>query len=286
MAEMKYISELLSTDIATQGSLLIVKKIYDTLVKEVMKVLIPRSEAAVVIGPAGIPGSSIDIDREVPNTLKLREIAEGGDITLDQQSYDSVNVKPKKYGVGIRITKEMLEDAKWNLLQTNLEIVGRRFAENETNLVLLQLDSATTTNAGGAAFSISDITKMMQDLEDEDYTPTTLLVGNEVMHDLRNIDTFTEVNKNGNRDMLDTGYVGNIYGMNVIRFSTNAAPSTTYSKYAYVFDNRQAYYIIEKRPMTVENFEMYSNDMSAVVATQRIAVQLIRASSVSKTTTS
>jgi HK97 family phage major capsid protein len=285
MAEMKYISELLSTDIATQGSLLIIKKIYDTLVQEVRKVLIPRSEAAVVIGPSGIPGSSIDIDRETPNTLKIREIAEGADITLDQQTYDSVNVKPKKYGVGVRITKEMLEDAKWNLLQRNLETAGKRFAENETNLVLVQLDSAATTNTGGAALTISDITKMMNDIEEEDYTPTTLLVGNEVMQDLRNIDTFVEANKLGSREMLETGYVGIIYGLNVIKYSSNAAPSTTYSKYAYVFDNKQAYYIVEKRPLTIENFDLPSNDMSAAVCTQRIAAQIIRTPAVSKTTT-
>jgi len=286
MTNLKYVTELLNTDIATEGSLLIVKKIYDTLISEVEKRLIPRSEAAVVIGPSGIPGSSLDIDREDPNTLDVREIAEGADITIDQQTYDSVNIKPKKYGVGVRITREMLEDAKWNLLQRNIATAGKRFAENETNLVLLQLDSAATTNAGGAAFTISDITKMMLDLEDKDYTPTTMLVGNEVLHDLRNIDTFVEADKLGSRQMLETGFVGRIYGLDVMRFSTNAAPSTTYSKYAYVFDRNQAYYIVEKRPISIENFELPNNDMSAAVITQRIAVQIIRTQAVSKTTTS
>jgi len=285
MTNLKYVTELLNTDIATEGSLLIVKKIYDTLISEVEKRLIPRSEAAVVIGPSGIPGSSLDIDREDPNTLDVREIAEGADITIDQQTYDSVNIKPKKYGVGVRITREMLEDAKWNLLQRNIATAGKRFAENETNLVLLQLDSAATTNTGGAAFTISDITKMMLDLEDKDYTPTTMLVGNEVLHDLRNIDTFVEADKLGSRQMLETGFVGRIYGLDVMRFSTNAAPSTTYSKYAYVFDKSQAYYIVEKRPISIENFELPNNDMSAAVITQRIAVQIIRTQAVSKTTT-
>jgi len=285
MTNLKYVTELLSTDIATEGSLLIVKKIYDTLISEVEKRLIPRSEAAVVIGPSGIPGSSLDIDREDPNTLDVREIAEGADITIDQQTYDSVNIKPKKYGVGVRITREMLEDAKWNLLQRNIATAGKRFAENETNLVLLQLDSAATTNTGGAAFTISDITKMMLDLEDKDYSPSTMLVGNEVLHDLRNIDTFVEADKLGSRQMLETGFVGRIYGLDVMRFSTNAAPSTTYSKYAYVFDKSQAYYIVEKRPISIENFDLPNNDMSAAVITQRIAVQIIRTQAVSKTTT-
>ena len=160
MAEMKYVKELLSTGIATQGSLLIAKKIHDTLVAEVSKVLIPRSEAALVLGPSQVPGSSIDIDREDPNTLSIREIAEGADITLDNQTYDSVNIKPKKYGVGIRITSEFLEDGKWDLLARNIATAGRRFAENENKLVITQLDSAATTNSGGAAFTIADLTTM------------------------------------------------------------------------------------------------------------------------------
>ena len=285
MAEMKYVKELLSTGTATEGSLLIAKKILDTLVQEVTKRLIPRSEAALVIGPSMIPGSSVDVDRETPNTLTIREIGEGADIVLDNQSYTSVNIKPKKYGVGIRITNEMLEDGKWNLLEKNIVTAAKRFAENETNLVLLQLDSAATVNSGGAAYQISDLTTQMQDLEDNDYNPTTLLVGNEVLHDLRNIDTFVEANKLGSREMLETGFVGKIYGLNVMRFSTNAAPSTTYSKYAYVFDNSQAYYIVEKRPLTVERFDLQSNDMKAATVTQRLAVQIIRTQAVSKTTT-
>lgn len=286
MTEMKHVQELLSTDIAVEGSLLIVKKIHDTMVEEVSKRLIPRTEAALVIGPSMIPGSSIDIDRETPNTLDIRKIAEGGDITLDQQSYDSVNIKPIKYGVGIRITKEMLEDAKWNLLQRNIRTAAKRFAENETKLVLQQLDTAASDNAGGATFTIADLTQSMLDLEDNDYTPSTLLVGNEVLHDLRNIDTFVEADKLGNREMLETGFVGRIYGLNVMRFSTNAAPSTTYSKYAYVYDKDEAYYIAEKRPISVENFDLPSNDMSASCITQRLAVKTIRTQAISRTTTS
>ena len=285
MAEMKYIKELLSTGIATQGSLLVVKKIYDKLLEETKKNLIPRTEAAFVIGPSGIPGSSIDVDREDPNSLSIREIAEGADIILDNQTYDNVNIKPKKWGVGIRITREMLEDGKWNLLERNIRTAGKRFAENETKLIIVQLDSAATTNSGGAAYTIADLTTQLLDLEDKDYTGTTLLCGNEIVHDLRNIDTFVEANKLGSREMLTKGFVGILYGLNVLKFSTKAAPSTTYSKYAYIYDNTEAYCIVEKRPITIEKFEIESNDLSAACLTQRIAVQILRTEAVSKTTT-
>lgn len=287
MAELKYVKELLSTDLAVEGELLIPKKIHDTLLEEVDKALIPRSEAAIYIGPGDMgSASSYDFDKEIVNTCKIREVGEGAEVPTDQSEYTSTNARPIKYGMAVRITRELLEDAKWNLLERNVRRAGKRLAENETNLVITALDGAANTQAqSGAAITIADITRAMQYVEDADYTPTTIFIGMEVLQDLRNIDTFVEANKVGNTEMLAKGFLGNIYGLNVIKFSTNAAPTTTYTKYAYVVDKDEAYAIVEKRTVSVENFELPLYDMSAAVITQRIAVVLLRSSAVCKITT-
>ena len=139
--EYKYLKEYLSTGTGTEGSLLIPRKILPTLIEESTKMLIPRELAALYIGPGEIPGSSIDINRVVENKMKVRAIAEGAEVPLDQTEYNNLNVKPKKYGVAIRITREMLEDANFNLLEHNIRIAGRRFAENENSLVITALDA-------------------------------------------------------------------------------------------------------------------------------------------------
>jgi HK97 family phage major capsid protein len=266
---------------------LIPRKIYDTLIEEVDKNLIPRSEAAIYFGPGDIPGSSVDVDLVTANQLDVRIVAEGATIPIDQSAYTSFNLKPVKYGVALRITREMLEDSKWNLLQHNVTVAGKRFAENETSLILSDaLESGTNTVAGGAAITIANITRAMQYLDDADYTPTTLFVGMEVLNDLRNIDTFVEANKVGNTEMLQRGFLGTIYGLNVIKFSTNAAPSSTYSKYAYVTDRMHGFVIAEKRPVTIENFELPVYDMSACSITQRIKVRHLRADAIAQITTS
>ena len=283
MAEYKAVQELLNTGLGTEGELLIPRKIHDTLIEEVDKNLIPRSECAIYFGPGDIPGSSIDVDLVTPDQMKVRRIAEGAEIIIDQTAYSSVNIKPVKWGVALRITRELLEDAKWNLLQHNIKIAGKRFAENETRLILSDaLMSYANMVTGGAAITIANITRAMQYLEDADYTPTTLFVGIEVLNDLRNIDTFVEANKVGNRDMLERGFLGTIYGLNVIKFSTNAAPTTTYSKYAFVTDRMHAYVIAEKRPVTIENFEMPVYDMSAASITQRIKIRDLRSHAIAK----
>jgi HK97 family phage major capsid protein len=283
MTEYKAVHELLQTGLGTEGQLLIPRKIHDTLIEEVDKNLIPRSEAALYFGPAEIPGSSIDVDTETENVMKVRRISEGAEVIMDQPGFSSFNMKPEKWGVALRITREMLEDSKWNLLAFSIKRAGKKFAENETTLILEDaLDNATNTVTGGAAITIANITRALQYLDDEDYTGTTLFVGMEVLNDLRNIDTFVEANKVGNTDMLSRGFLGTIYGLNVIKFSTNAAPSSTYSKYAYVTDRNYAYVIAEKRPVTIENFELPVYDMSAAIVTQRIKVRQLRADAIVK----
>ena len=282
--EYKHLTEYIQTGIGTEGSLLIAKKILPTLVEESMKALIPRELAAMYIGPGQIPGSSIEINRRVENTLDVRTVGEGAEIPLDKGEYNNLNVKPIKYGVAIRITREMLEDANFNLLDYDIMIAGKRFAENENSLVINNaLEAAANTVAGGAAITIANITRAIQYLNDADKKPTDFIIGWEVLNDLQNIDTFVEYQKVGNTEMLSRGFVGTIYGLNVIAVSTNAGMTTTT---AYVIDRNYAYVIVEKRPITVENFDLPTYDMSGAAITQRIDVQPLRTNAIARITTS
>jgi len=284
MSDYKNIKELLSTDLGTEGQLLIVRKIYDTLIDEASKKLIPRSEAALYFGPGQIPGSSIDVDLETPNKMDVRLVGEGAEVPLDESEYETFNVKPDKYGVAIRITREIIEDSKWSLLARNIGTAGKRFAENENSLIISQsLDNATNTVSGGVAITIANITRAMQYLEDSDYEGTSIIVGNEVLNDIRNIDTFVEYNKSGDTEMLKNGFRGNIYGLNVIRVSTNAGMTTTS---AYIYDKDNAFLIAEKRPISIEKVMLPSFDMEGAVLTQRIRTRHLRASAIAKITTS
>jgi len=284
MTELKYVKELLSTGLGTEGSLLIVKKIYDSLIDETAKALIPRSECAIYLGPGDIPGSSVDIDLVTANKMDVRKVGEGAEIPMDETEYSSFNMKPVKWGVAIRITREMLEDGKWNLLQHNIKTAGKRFGENENSLIISDaLDNATNTVSGGAAITIANLTRAMQYLDDSDYNSTSLFVGMEVLNDLRNIDTFVEYNKVGNTDMLTKGFLGNVYGMNVMKVSTNAGMTTTT---AFVTDKEQAYVIAEKRPVSMEQVVLPTFDMEGAVLTQRIKVRHLRAGAIAKITTS
>lgn len=284
MAEYRYLKEFLTTGTGSQGTLLIPRKILPTLIDEAIKALIPRECAALYIGPDQIPGSSIEINRLVENKMSVRLVAEGAEVPLDQTEYNNLNVQPRKYGVAVRITRELMEDSMFNILENNIKIAGRRFAENENTLVISALDQAANTVAGGAAITIANITRAIQYLHDPaNKEATDFIIGYEVLQDLQNIDTFVEFQKVGNTEMLQRGFLGTIYGMNVIKVSSQAGMTATSS---YVIDRNYAYVIVEKRPITMENFKLEQFDMDGVVLTQRLDVQPLRTNAICKITTS
>ena len=282
---LKLYKEFLTTGSGTEGSVLIARTLAEPMVEEVEKAVLPRSLARRVWGPADIPGSSIDVQKVDESSFNVWAVAEGASIPIGTQTYTNVNIKPKKYGVRPAITKEMLEDSKFPLLELNLRQAGRQLAYNENSLVLTELDGAGNSVTGGAAATVANVINGVQLVREDSYSPDTMLVGDEFLADLMNIDTFTEADKWGSNEMQQKGIVGTIFGLNVIRFDLNAAPTTTYSKYCYIFDSKNAYDIAEKRPVSVQNWDDLVHDMSGLTVTQRVAIGLIRANAVCRVTT-
>jgi len=281
---MTKLNEYISRADGTAGESLIPQLILPKVIEEVEKNLISREMAAFVIGPSEFKGSTMYMDLEEPNTMDVREVAEGAEVPLDNMSFDSVSFTPVKYGVAIRITREMMEDSQVELLNRNIKIAGRRFAENETNLILAILDTANSTTAGGANVTIANIAESIYDVRSEDYRATDYLLGEEQYHDLMNIDTFVEADKAGNSTFMGTGKVGTIFGLNVTTFSANAGANAVATS-GYIFDRTQAYAIAIARDITMESLTLPTYDMEGAVLTQRISVSALRVKAISKITT-
>lgn len=282
------IRELLTRSQGTEGSLLIQKKIYDTLINPVLRKRITRAHAAFVIAPDGIPGSSIDLDLATPLTMKVTRIAEGAAVPIKVMEYTSINLKPAKYGVRPMVTKEMQEDGKWDLIAHNIEMAGLEMAYNEDKIIIQDaLDNASSDNlvtVTGAA-GIANLHTARKNLANNDYEGSIMFCGPKFENDLMNLDTFYEAHKYGDTSTRVNGFIGRISGMDVIRFSPNVAPSTTYTNYAYIIDPKHAFCVAEKRPVTIERYDDVTHDLSGVVVTQRFAASAVRALAMAKITT-
>lgn len=283
MTEHKFIQEDLTTGHGTEGSLLIPKKIFDTLWPDYVKKILPRELCAINVGPAGVPGSSLDINLETIRSMVVRQVGEAAEIPLETPLYTSLNVKPVKYGARINISKEMDEDSQFPLLARGISLLGQRFAENESTLMIAQLDSAANTVSGGTAVTIANITRAIQYLEDDDATPSDFVCGPEVVNDIRNIDTFFEAEKSGGNNAISDNFIGTVYGIRVWVASKNAGMTTTS---AYVLDRRHALACVEKRAVTAEAYPIPTHDSHGVAVTQRIAFKNLRSTAVAKITSS
>ena len=274
---------IIATDDGTAGSVLIPATIYSTLQSAVRKKLIFRRLAAMIVGPAGVPGSTLNINLQDAESNQVYEIAEGAELPISKETYTNRAATPKKYGVRIGITKEMVEDSQFDLMRFNTETAGYELADNEDALVVAQLDAADTAAGNSVANSnatlpVTDITEAMQNLEAANYTPTDMICGVEVVNDIRNLDTFTEADKAGINDPSQR-LIGRIFGMNV-HVSTNVS-----AKLAYVIDRAKAFAIVEKRPVTLTNWDDFARDTKYVGATQRVAALYLYAAATSEITT-
>ena len=269
---------------SSSGSSLIPRTLYATLIAAVRKQLVFRPLAAQIIGPNSIPGSSIDIPLQTPESMAVNRIAEGAEVPFSAEAYSSFNLKPFKYGVRIGITKEMEEDSLFDVMGMNVQTAGFELADNEEALIIATLATGSAVTGGtaiansNATLPISDITAAMKGLEEENHTPTHMIVGVEVADDLRNIDTFTEADKAGINDPSKR-LIGTIFGMKVL-VSNNVS-----AKLAYIIDSGHAFIIAEKRPVSIERFFDAARDTSYAVATQRFATRYLRPGAIAKITT-
>ena len=281
------IQELLQTGIGTEGSLLIPRKIFDTLWEAVDKSLIGRQFAAFIVGPDGVPGSSFDLNLATADSMTVYRVAEGASVTIDVPAFTSTNVVPVKYAVRPVITREMLEDGKWNLLEFSMRLAGKEMAENETSQIITILDGATNVVTGGASITVANITRAVQYLRDNDFEPKVMLIGPEVLNDIQTLSAFSDASQYGGADMQKRGTIGRIFGMDVFVISPNASATAaaTQSRRAYVLDTDQAFCIVEKRPLTMENYDDAVHDMQGVVISQRIGFARIRDTAIARITT-
>ena len=258
-------------------------KIYDVLVSATRANLVATNLLAIRVGKEGVPGDSLKINLADKDAMLVHEIAEGAEVPLDYGTISDFTITPKKYGLRPLITKEMMEDGKWDLIQYNLQEAGYQMAKKLDSLLLAQIEAgdsaASNTVSGGSAITTANINTGIYNLESGDYKATDFVVSPAIAMDIRNIDTFVEADKAGITNP-SKGLIGQIFGMTVWQSTQVTA------NYAYVIDRNHALVLVEKRPITIEKYDDVTRDLSGVVVTARWGVRYLRSAACCVITTS
>jgi len=244
-------------------------------------------------------GHSMDFILEDKDSLKMRFVTEGATLTTDVESYTKRTITPVKYGCLVTVTQEIREDANWNVVARNLRRAGTQAALTEDYLVFNALNDGTygvstaTSAAGnshaissqGTEISIYDIAAMMKVIEEDDYVPNVLVIHPTQTAELRQIDTFVEADKVGSDITFQKGFVGKIFGMDVIR-TTKAWVDQTSTQYAWCLDAPEVGVLLVRRPLTMRPFEIPERDVVAGAVTIREEAGVLRAAAGSRLTIS
>lgn len=274
-----------ATASTSTGSYLIPRRLLSTVIESVKQELVLRGLAANIFGPSDIPGRSLVVPFQVDgNFIDVDQVGEGATVPLTDSSFTNLTITPVKYGARVAITKEMDEDSLASLGDFYARDAGYQFAINEENLIVSALNTASSAASNDVANSnatlpLSDVTAAMQNLEANNYNPTHIICGVEVVNDIRNLGPAFEAHKSGGNSILNSRLPGTLYGMKVVTSNSVSA------KLAYVIDARHAFVIAEKRPLTIERYSEPQNDTGYLVATQRLAVSSWRNNAVSEITT-
>ena len=184
-------------------------------------------------------------------------------------------------------TREFLEDATWNVMDSMVEKVGRALGEEETDTIVAlygavadaDLAGGAPINQGGAAMNWNGLVKLHNAVRGENWRPTVLAVNEVQLHQLLTDDKFIHAQylPAGQTD-LEQGTVTSVLGMRV------QASTLVPNGVAYAVDTRVASVMLLRRDITVEDWEDIKDGKYGVRATTRFGVGVLRSKAIAKMT--
>jgi len=214
--------------------------------------------------------------------------AEGAATRLSGKKHSTVDISTGELAESSEEwTREFVEDATWNVMDNEVEKVGRALGEKETTKILdLYGAIAAGDLAGGAVIAqgsaVMDwaaILKLHYQVRGENWHPTVLVVNEMQLHQLLNDDKFIHAQYLPSAQTnIEQGIVTRVLGMNV-QASTLVTNGT-----AYAIDTRVAAMMLLRRDVTAEDWEEKRSGKFGVRATTRFGLGVLRASAVAKMT--
>jgi HK97 family phage major capsid protein len=184
-------------------------------------------------------------------------------------------------------TREFLEDATWNVLDSMVEKVGRAIGEEETNRIIAlygavadaDLAGGAPINQGAAAMNWNGLVKLHNAVRSESWRPTVLAVNEIQLHQLLTDDKFIHAQYlPSDQTDIQQGSIGSVLGMRV--HASTLVPNGT----AYAVDTRAASVMLLRRDVTAEDWEDIKNGKYGVRATTRFGVGVLRSKAIAKMT--
>lgn len=208
------------------------------------------------------------------------QVGEGGVAPQTAEKYTYTEIVARLWECIPVVSRTLVEDCMWDVLERQWAEAGRAMAEAETNEVLLGLISdAGATNAVGTADTIKllDIAKAIGEITVHDRTPDTVVLHPTDYAQLIQDTAISYVMYFGGQ-VAQTGIIPRILGCNVLVSSKQTHATCT------VLDSKHAAVLYVRRDITVEDYEDPVKDLVGAVVTSRFRYKIVDADAVATIT--
>jgi len=214
--------------------------------------------------------------------------AEGGTVRIHGERYDWVDVQTSVFiKDGVEWTWEFAEDAKWNVMNRQLEELGRSVAQLETEKIIAlyggvaasDLAGGSALPGGGSAMSWTKAVQLWDVIENEDFHPDALIIHSRQASQLFTATEFINSQYLPSEETeLSQGLIGQALTMNIYKSTlcTNGV--------AHAVDKSAAGVLLIRRDITTEPYEDPKNGVFGVVASERIGYAVLRSKSIARMT--
>lgn len=255
-------------------------RMHDTLVATAWPQLIGREIITVKPTKEAIERFPLDVD------AVAYRYAEGAMTRLSGKKYSTINIHTDILAEAAEEwTREFLEDATWNVMDSMVEKVGWALGRYETQAIINLYNAIASTDlAGGAAIdnagapiNWAGVVKLHNAVCSENWTPTVLVLHEVQRHQLLNDEKFIHAQYLPSRETdIERGVVTSVLGMKVL--ASTLVPNGV----AFAIDAKFAAMMLLRRDVTVEDWEDVKTGKYGVRATTRFGLGVLRSKAVAK----
>jgi HK97 family phage major capsid protein len=265
--------ELLLSD-ELESSTLLQTEVLDTIIKGATQYRCMRD----LIPQYNITTNQLRIVYQDDVAGTASEIPEGGKIEIDSDSLSHANLDIKKVGTRPLITKELIEDGLWDVVEMQLERAGAR-VENKFNIdgMTAMLDSKSEIDATDSTLDIKDIAKAMKTVRTNGFIPTHVVLHPTAEGELMQSDYLLRSDYSGSNDLLRNGSIGKLFGLKSYLYSleTGDWDDEAGNVYAWVGDPQSYAGCAIRRPIAVEEYDDPIHDLMGISVTMRYGFKKI-----------
>lgn len=276
---------LQSTEI--ESTTLVQTEFHDTVINGAKYATCMR-EAVPVFRARGPTYRAVKKESVSSTTAYAAVVSEGAEIPVRTQDYGYIDIDIEKVGERPLITKELIEDGKFDVIALEVEHTGERI-ENKLNYDTFDSmfeNAGTEHDCAGSNLGVKAVAGAMGKVKANGFMPNTIVMHPEL--ETAVLSDYVPTNYYGAEVAQNTGQIPKLLGLRALVWGGTSS-GTTYT-YDYdtdgdmggiVFDSRAAGCIAMARDLTVENYDDPVKDLRGVTCTMRYGGSYIQADAIS-----